>query len=156
MVPDFEFWDSKLYKIFVLVIAAQNFTSERVAPVFKVSSVTGEGLDNLKTFLNLIQPKTPSENSNVEFVVEETFTVVGVGTVVSGVLNSGKIKTGDVLLLGPDAMGKFKPVTVKSIERKRLPIPELHAGQSAALALKKIKRDEVRYVHLNMATAISL
>ena len=78
-----------------------------------------------------------------EFVVEEIFSVTGVGTVVSGVLNTGKLAAGDVLNLGPDPLGKFRPVTVKSIERKRLPIKQLEAGQSAALALKKVKKTEV-------------
>merc|ERR1719414_2293137 len=46
------------------VIAAQNFCSERVAPIFRVSSVTGEGLDNLKTFFNLLQPRIPTGKIN--------------------------------------------------------------------------------------------
>ena len=44
----------------ISVIAAQNFCSERVAPIFKVSSVTGDGLDNLKVFFNLLQPRIPT------------------------------------------------------------------------------------------------
>jgi GTPase len=135
------------------VIAAQNFASERIAPIFKVSSVTGEGLDRLKSFLNLIQPKPPTPTDmKTEFVVEEIFAVPGVGTVVSGVLNAGKLAAGDSLNLGPDALGKFRPVTVKSIERKRLQIKQLEAGQSAALALKKVKKSEVRKGSVLIAT----
>ena len=68
------------------VIAAQNFCSERVAPIFRVSSVTGEGLDNLKTFFNLLQPRIPTGKINdpAEFTVDDVFSVPGVGTVVSG------------------------------------------------------------------------
>ena len=42
-----------------------------------------------------------------------------VGTVVDGILNSGTIKTGDAVLIGPDANGNFQSTVVKSIQRKR-------------------------------------
>lgn len=49
------------------------------------------------------------------------------------------------LLAGPDiADASFKPVAVKSIHYKRLPVSHVVAGQTAALALKKIKRSQVR------------
>ena len=41
-------------------------------------------------------------------------------------------------------MGKFEPVVIKSIHRKRLPVTVAVAGQAAAFALKKIKRNQVR------------
>lgn len=128
------------------VIAAQNFCSERVAPIFRVSSVTGEGLDNLKTFFNLLQPRIPTGkiNDRAEFTVDDVFSVPGVGTVVSGTLLSGKVKAGDTMLMGPDPMGKFEQVHIKSIHRKRLPVQEVVAGQAAAFALKKIKKNQVR------------
>ena len=128
------------------MIAAQNFCSERVAPIFRVSSVTGEGLDNLKTFFNLLQPRIPTGkiNDRAEFTVDDVFSVPGVGTVVSGTLVSGKVKAGDTMLMGPDSMGKFEQVHIKSIHRKRLPVQEVVAGQAAAFALKKIKKNQVR------------
>jgi len=128
------------------VIAAQNFCSERVAPIFRVSSVTGEGLDNLRTFFNLLQPRIPTGKINdpAEFTVDDVFSVPGVGTVVSGTLVSGRVRPGDTMLMGPDGMGKFEPVVIKSIHRKRLPVQEAVAGQAAAFALKKIKKNQVR------------
>jgi len=128
------------------VIAAQNFCSERVAPIFRVSSVTGEGLDNLKTFFNLLQPRIPTGKINdpAEFTVDDVFSVPGVGTVVSGTLVAGRVHSGDTMLMGPDGMGKFEPVVIKSIHRKRLPVTVAVAGQAAAFALKKIKRNQVR------------
>ena len=46
--------------------------------------------------------------------------------------------------MGPDSMGKFEQVHIKSIHRKRLPVQEVVAGQAAAFALKKIKKNQVR------------
>ena len=42
-----------------------------------------------------------------------------VGTVVDGILNSGRIKAGDAVMIGPDSNGNFESTIVKSIQRKR-------------------------------------
>jgi GTPase len=66
--------------------------------------------------------------------------VPGVGCVASGVLTHGLISTGDKLLLGPDKVGEYLPVVVRSIERHRMPTTEVLAGQSATLALRSLVR----------------
>ena len=49
------------------------------------------------------------------------------------------------LLMGPDIEGGlFKPVSIKSIHYKRMPVTHVVAGQTAALALKKTKKNQVR------------
>ena len=64
----------------------------------------------------------------------------GVGTVVSGTLLQGYIKLNDTLLLGPDALGQFQPIVIKSIHRKRMPVKEVRGGQTASFSLKKVSR----------------
>jgi selenocysteine-specific translation elongation factor len=70
--------------------------------------------------------------------------VPGVGAVVSGTLVQGTVTTNQNLLLGPDDFGKFISVSVKSIHTNRLPTGSARAGQSVALALKRIKRSQTR------------
>jgi len=41
-------------------------------------------------------------------------------------------------MLGPDALGNFQPIAVKSIHRKRMPVKEVKGGQTASFALKKV------------------
>jgi GTPase len=78
-------------------------------------------------------------------VIDETFGVPGVGTVAAGTVKRGVLTPNTTLLLGPDiADGSFKPVAVKSIHYKRLPVGRVVAGQTAALALKRVKRASVR------------
>lgn len=60
------------------------------------------------------------------------------GTVVSGTTLRGVIRLNDTLLLGPDPLGTFIPIPVKSIHRKRMPVKEVHGGQTASFALKKV------------------
>lgn len=86
-----------------------------------------------------------------------------VGTVVNGILNSGHIKSGDPIYLGPDSNGNWHTTAVKSIQRKRLVVRSFlfshhdlnrifarasvttaDAGQCVSLALKRVRRSAVR------------
>lgn len=49
----------------------------------------------------------------------EVWSVPYVGTVVNGILNSGRVKTGDSILFGPDSNGNFQQTVVRSMQRKR-------------------------------------
>ena len=82
--------------------------------------MTGENLDYLKMFLNLLSSRSPkTDEEPAEFQIDDTYSVPGVGTVVSGTNLKGTIKLNDTLLLGPDPLGHFQPIAVKSIHRKR-------------------------------------
>ena len=43
-----------------VVLSATNFVSERLCPIFQVSNVTGENMDFLKMFLNLLSTRSPN------------------------------------------------------------------------------------------------
>lgn len=128
-----------------VVLSATNFVSERLCPIFQVSNVTGENLDLLKMFLNLLTIRTKGlDDLPAEFQIDDSYSVQGVGTVVSGTTLQGVIKQNDTILLGPDPLGNFNSVQVKSIHRKRMPVKEVRGGQTASFALKKIKRSQIR------------
>ena len=68
----------------------------------------------------------------MEFIIDETFGVPGVGTVVAGTLKQGIISTNSTLLLGPSPTdGTFKPAAVKSIHYKRLPVSKVSRADIA-------------------------
>ena len=93
-----------------VVLSATNFVSERLCPIFQVSNVTGENLDLLKMFLNLLTTRvTGLDDLPAEFQIDDSYSVPGVGTVVSGTCLQGVIKLNDVLMLGPDLLGHFQP-----------------------------------------------
>ncbi|KAH7380222.1 P-loop containing nucleoside triphosphate hydrolase protein [Phaeosphaeria sp. MPI-PUGE-AT-0046c] len=124
---------------------ATQFVSQRICPVFQVSNVTGENLDLVRTFLNILPHHGNYDSSApLEFHVNDTFSVPFVGTVVSGVVKSGVIHAGDTILVGPDSLGQFTTTKVRSIERKRIQVPACSAGQSASLALRNVRRKDVR------------
>lgn len=127
------------------VNTATQFVSQRICPIFQVSNVTGEGLDFVRTFLNIL-PHYGHYNAQApfEFLVNDHFSVPFVGTVVSGVVKSGVVHAGDSVQIGPDSLGQFTTTVIKSIERKRIPVNVCSAGQSASFALKRVRRREVR------------
>jgi GTPase len=111
----------------------------RMCPIFQVSNVSGENMDLLKMFLNLLSTRLRCNlGSPAEFQIDDTFSVPGVGTVVSGTLLQGYVKLNDTLMLGPDPLGQFQPMVIKSIHRKRMPVKEVRGGQTASFALKKV------------------
>jgi len=124
---------------------ATQFVSQRICPIFQVSNVTGECLDLVRTFLNILPHHGHYDaEGQFEFHVNDTFSVPFVGTVVSGIVKSGVIHAGETVLIGPDSLGQFTTTTIRSIERKRIQVPVCSAGQSASFALKRIRRKEVR------------
>lgn len=131
-----------------VLTAARNITSDSLAPIFLTSAVTGKGLDLVRLFYSLLPQRhrwVEAQAQAAEFVIDETFGVPGVGTVVAGTVKRGVISPNTALLLGPDiGDGSFKPASIKSIHYKRLPVAQVVAGQTAALALKKVKRNQVR------------
>ncbi|KAG9508530.1 GTP-binding protein 1, partial [Fragariocoptes setiger] len=109
-----------------VVLSATNFATERICPIFQISNVTGTSIDLLKIFLNLLMTRTP------------------VTAVVSGLVTKGVICVGNSLNLGPDSLGHYQLVAIRSIHRKRMPVCEVRSGQSASFALKRLKRADVR------------
>jgi GTPase len=133
----------------VAVESSQTFAQYKLCPVFRVSNVTGEGLDYFRTFLNLLpsneaDTETFAVDQPLEYSVTDVWSVPYVGTVVNGILNSGSVKTGDSILFGPDSNGHFQSTIVRSMQRKRADVTTAEAGQCVALALKRVKRAAVR------------
>ena len=131
-----------------VIHCARHISERQIAPVFLTSCVTGQGLSLLRSFMELLPQRAGWDEAAQEpvvFVVDDTSSVPGVGTVVSGTLKKGVVRSGQRLLLGPaPADGSFNLATVRSIHYKRDPVDLVAAGQTAALALKKVSRSQVR------------
>lgn len=129
-------------------------------PVIEVSSVTGQGLDTLKRFMYTLKSKI-DYNLLVDarkpvFIIDSTYSIKGIGLVVSGVMRYGCINKGDVLVLGPFRQataihGGFVEVSVRGIhDNFKNVITQLTAGHGGCLNLKPtanktvIKRANIR------------
>ncbi|XP_063331762.1 GTP-binding protein 2b isoform X2 [Pelmatolapia mariae] len=124
------------------VSAAQQFTQS--------TCVSGENLDLLKVFLNILPPLSNSKEQEelmqqlTEFQVDEIYSVPDVGTVVGGTLYSGMCREGERLVVGPTDEGRFLRLKVGSIQRNRSACRVLRAGQAATLALGNFDRSLLR------------
>jgi elongation factor 1-alpha len=129
------------------IVASKVMPSGRVTPIFTVSNVTGEGLNLLQAFLNLIPQKTRwNEKVNKQFLmyVDDIFDVKGVGPVVSGLIKQGTVSENEYVLIGPFDNGSFRSVRVKSIHINRIFVDCAVAGNDACLALAGVELKEVR------------
>jgi len=111
------------------------------APSYAVSSMTGEGIEQLKAALHDELAAMPPRNVNapVYLPIDRAFTLQGLGTVVTGTLMQGRIAAGETLMLEPGA----KPAHVRSIgvfDATRLSV---EAGSRVALSLPNLDRAEI-------------
>ncbi|MCY0859089.1 MAG: GTP-binding protein [Sulfolobaceae archaeon] len=128
-----------------LSTAVMAMRTNKVVPIFKVSNVTGYGLDLLRKFLNMLQPRPKLKSSDTPLVyIDETYSVTGVGTVVLGSVVRGRVATDDQLLIGPDNKGEFKEVRVKSIQVDHVFTDYVNSGTIATFALQGINREDLR------------
>ncbi len=107
-----------------------------------VSSVTGEGMDNLKAVIAVVGrgSVTRSADDLFRMPVDRSFSVAGAGTVVTGTTWSGSVSTGDTVRILPgDAKARVRSIEVHGEARK-----SAEPGRRTALALPNVARDEVR------------
>ncbi|MBV8067804.1 MAG: selenocysteine-specific translation elongation factor [Candidatus Eremiobacteraeota bacterium] len=111
------------------------------APIYPVSSLSGEGLDAFKTALHCELAALTPRNSNapVYLPIDRVFALAGLGTIVTGTLMQGSISAGETLLLEPGG----KPAHVRSIGVFGSTLQNVNAGSRVALNLPGIARHEI-------------
>ncbi|MGI6450817.1 MAG: selenocysteine-specific translation elongation factor [Desulfitobacteriia bacterium] len=113
------------------------------APFCRVSSVTGEGIPELRQAIVEVvaTAETGKKNLPARMPIDRVFSLQGFGTVVTGTLYSGLLEKGQDVLLGPGEI----PVKIRSIQVHGEQVTQATAGQRAAinisnLSVKDIKR----------------
>ena len=114
-------------------------------PVLKVSSIRGDGIDDLRALLVRALQAAPGDGvpgAGFRMGLDRAFTLDGVGTVVAGSVSSGKVGIGDGLSL---AAAPDKEYRVRSLQVHSRAAQEAHAGQRCAVGLAGLERsDELR------------
>ncbi|MCL4343755.1 MAG: hypothetical protein JRN26_03300 [Nitrososphaerota archaeon] len=127
-------------------IVSKNISNGRIVPMFILSNRTGNGLDTLKSFINFLPKRVNwEENINGKFkmYIDDIFEVMGVGTVVSGLIESGTVAENSELIVGPFYDGEFRKVRVQSIQKNRVAVNSAFAGQYVTLAISKGRMDKL-------------
>jgi selenocysteine-specific elongation factor len=107
-----------------------------------VSAKTGAGLDDLRAALASVAEGIERERSPLptRLWIDRSFSLRGIGTVVTGTLWSGSIGGGDELRLEPAG----RDVRVRSVQVHDAAVEVAEAGQRVALSLPGIERREAR------------
>ena len=119
----------------------------RVVPIFKVSNVTGEGLNLLTKFLSMLPPikqTEPQPSQSPLVYIDEIYNVTGVGTVVLGSVIRGSVSSNDTYYIGPTKFGEFKQVKVKTIQVNRVFVDRVNSGSIATFAIQGVEKDGLR------------
>lgn len=123
----------------VRAVVADTFLAQ--APVVPFSAVTGAGRDELLSAIDaqLAMVATREARGLARLPIDRVFTVEGFGTVVTGTLWRGHVRTGDTLMLLPQDTA----VRVRRVQVHGETVDEAFAGQRTALALHGVDRDEL-------------
>jgi selenocysteine-specific elongation factor len=111
------------------------------APILAVSAKTGAGLDELKRTLAQEADKSSAraEDAHTRLAIDRAFALKGFGTVVTGTLASGTIRTEDELELYPTGA----KVRVRGLHSGGEAIATASAGQRTAVNLTGIALEEI-------------
>lgn len=112
------------------------------APIVTVSSRTGEGIDALKDALATLARETPERPTDgpLYLPIDRAFTLKGFGTVVTGTLLSGSVRTGGEVDLIP---GGPQRVRVRTIQVHGAEVERAFAGQRTAINLPGVEAKEI-------------
>ncbi len=111
------------------------------APIVPVSSVTGEGLEELLQQMDAIAREVPPKDTSrpLRLPIDDVFIKTGFGTIVRGAIFSGTVRVGDEVEIVPKGIR----ARVRSLHAYGKPLEIAVAGQRAALNLGGVEREGV-------------
>jgi selenocysteine-specific elongation factor len=114
-------------------------TSLGAVAAVAVSPITGVGLDELRFALDELVARLPipDREAPVRFWIDRVFTIKGAGTVVTGTLGAGRLRTGDELEL----TGAHRPVRVRGLQSLGVAADEVTSVARVAVNLRGVDKD---------------
>ncbi len=108
------------------------------SPIVEVSSVTGQGLEELVQALDELVRKLPEKEVGHPFrlPIDRVFTMKGFGTVVTGTTVSGRVKTGEEISIYPQRI----QAKVRGIHVHNMEVNEVRAGLRTAVNLQGVEK----------------
>jgi selenocysteine-specific elongation factor len=111
------------------------------APLIPVSSVSGAGIENLRTALLDIAQEVQARTDSGPFrmPVDRVFIMKGFGTVIAGTILSGEVKVGDRITIYPEGLVS----RVRNIQVHHSTTGRSRIGKRTALNLPEIAKDKL-------------
>lgn len=112
------------------------------APVFPVSSVTGQGVDALRAhILETARTLSPERGGGIfRLPVDRVFTMKGYGTVITGTIIAGSVSVGEDAAFMPSAL----PARIRALQVHGAAAERAQAGQRCAVNAQGVEVAEVR------------
>ena len=111
------------------------------APICRVSSATGAGIENLRQVLQEEALKIEERDRTAPFRlwIDRAFNLKGHGLIVTGSVLSGSVKNGDTVVIEPAS----SPARIREMESHNQSVSEVGAGQRASFKLSGVVLSEV-------------
>ena len=112
------------------------------APCVRVSSQTGQGIEELKQLIFREAAKTAEKNCNpalLRIPMDRVFTIQGFGTVITGTLTQGSIRTGDEVTVYPEGLA----ARVRNLQVHGKMVDAAYAGQRTAVNLTGVRKEDI-------------
>ena len=111
------------------------------APIFPVSSSTGQGIPALREHILACASSLPPRHGSDIFrlPVDRVFTLKGHGTVITGTVISGAVSEGDELCFMPGAL----PTRARSLQRHGSSVEMVRAGERCAVNVQGLEVTDI-------------
>ncbi|MDH4246906.1 MAG: selenocysteine-specific translation elongation factor [Deltaproteobacteria bacterium] len=111
------------------------------APMVPVSSITGQGLDALRTEITKLTQRITGRHAEhpLRFPVDRSFTIKGFGTVVTGTLLAGRLTREQEVVQYPQG----RAVRVRGLQVHGRPVEVAEGGQRVAVNLSGVGKEEI-------------
>jgi selenocysteine-specific elongation factor len=118
---------------------AESFLAE--APLLKVSTVTGEGIEEVRAALDRLAQESELTEAYGPFrlPVDRVFAMKGFGAVVTGTSMSGRIGLGEEVVIYPKGIG----ARIRGIQIHGSEVKEVEAGNRTAINLQGVEKDAI-------------
>ena len=125
--------------------------SDYICPIFYISNVTGENIPLFKNFLYKLNSrynwnqykKITMDNTKNVFIIDDLFHIKGIGNILFGTVQNGKIKHHQEMYIGP-FNGKYEKINIKTLnDNNHNFVDELNIGDTGCLLFKSNKKNEL-------------
>lgn len=116
-------------------------TALDASPIFPVSAVSRQGIEALRSHLHreATRSRLSSAQGRFRLAVDRSFSLQGIGSVVTGTVFDGQVSVGDELITSPGGL----PVRVRSLHVQNRPAQTGQAGERCALNLVGADKSQI-------------
>ncbi len=111
------------------------------APIVKLSSKTGEGLDEIRKLIAtaVLEHSQKSEDGLFRFPIDRVFTMKGFGAVVTGTVFSGRLDEDEPVVVLPTGL----PSRARQLQSHNTKLPTISAGMRGSLNLTNLSLQQL-------------